>query len=135
MFFADWLVYSGITLLLIKLMKISMFFADWLVYSGITLVFKFQAAWTTSCHTQFRFLRTKYQGEFSLVEGFKLAFLREIIYSSCQKIFLECCLPIFSDWLRQGKIHFNARDLSCLFSYFLKLYFDFFISINIIKSV
>ena len=27
----------------IKLMQISMFFADWLVYSGITLVFKFQA--------------------------------------------------------------------------------------------
>jgi hypothetical protein len=25
-----------------------MFFADWLVYSGITLVFKFQAVWTTS---------------------------------------------------------------------------------------
>jgi hypothetical protein len=52
------------------------------VYSGITLVFKFQAAWTTSYHTQFRFIQTKYQGEFSLVEGFKLAFLREIIYSS-----------------------------------------------------
>jgi hypothetical protein len=31
------------------------------------------------------------------VEGFKLAFLREIIYSSCQKIFLKCCLPIFPD--------------------------------------
>jgi hypothetical protein len=55
-------------------------------------------------HTQFRFIRTKYQGEFSLVEGFKVAFLREIIYSSCQKIFLKCCLPIFPDWLRQGKI-------------------------------
>jgi hypothetical protein len=112
-----------------------MCFADWLVYSGITLVFKFQAVWTTSYHTQFRFIRTKYQGEFSLVEGFKLAFLREIIYSSCQKIFLKYCLPIFPDILRQGKIYFNARDLSCLFSYFLKLYFDFFISINIIKSV
>ena len=33
-------------------------FSDWLVYSGITLVFKFQAVWTTSYHTQFRFLRT-----------------------------------------------------------------------------
>jgi hypothetical protein len=84
----------------IKLMQISMFFADWLVYSGITLVFTFQAVWTTSYHTQFRFLRTKYQGEFSLVEGFKLVFLREIIYSSCQKIFLKWCLPIFPDWLR-----------------------------------
>jgi hypothetical protein len=42
-------------------------------------------------------LLLKYQGEFSLVEGFKLAFLREIIYSSCQKIFLKCCLPIFPD--------------------------------------
>ena len=113
-----------------------MFFADWLVYSGITLIFKFQAVWTTSYHTQFRFIWTKYQGEFSLVEEFKLAFLREIIYSSCQKIFLKCCLPIFPDWLGQGKhIYLNARDLSCLFSYFLKLYFDFFISINIIKSV
>ena len=81
----------------IKLMQISMFFADWLVYNGITLVFKFQAVWTTSYHTQFRFIRTKYQGQFSLVEGFKLAFLREIIYSSCQKIFLKCCLPIFPD--------------------------------------
>ena len=39
-----------------KLMQISMFFADWLVYSGITLVFKFQAVWTTSYHTQFRFI-------------------------------------------------------------------------------
>ena len=39
----------------IKLMQISMFFVDWLVYSGITLVFKFQAAWTTSYDTQFRF--------------------------------------------------------------------------------
>jgi hypothetical protein len=28
-------------------MQISLFFADWLVYSGITLVFKFQAVWTT----------------------------------------------------------------------------------------
>jgi hypothetical protein len=28
------------------------------------------------------------------------------------------------------KIYLNARDLSGLFSYFLKLYFDFFISIN-----
>ena len=33
-------------------------FADWLVYSGITLVFKFQAVWTTSYHTQFRFIWT-----------------------------------------------------------------------------
>jgi hypothetical protein len=41
-----------------------------MVYSGITLVFKFQAVWTTSYHTQFRFIRTKYQGEFSLVEEF-----------------------------------------------------------------
>jgi hypothetical protein len=32
----------------LKLMQISMFFADWLVYSEITLVFKFQAVWTTS---------------------------------------------------------------------------------------
>ena len=31
----------------------------WLtVYSGITLVFKFQAVWTTSYHTHFRFIRT-----------------------------------------------------------------------------
>jgi hypothetical protein len=29
--------------------------------------------------------------------------IREIIYSSCQKIFLKCCLPIFPDWMRQGK--------------------------------
>ena len=36
-------------------MQISVFFADWLVYSGITLVFKFQAVWTTSYHTQFGF--------------------------------------------------------------------------------
>ena len=95
---------NGLVIVLpIKLMQISMFFVDWLVYSGITLVFKFQAVWTTSYHTQFRFIRTKYQGEFSLVEGFKLAFLRGIIYSSCQKIFLKCWLPIFPDWLRQGK--------------------------------
>jgi hypothetical protein len=33
-------------------------FADWLVYSGITLVLKFQAVWTTSYHTQFRFIWT-----------------------------------------------------------------------------
>jgi hypothetical protein len=32
-------------------------------------------------------------------------------------------------------IYFNARDLSCLYSYFLKLYFNFFISVNIIKSL
>ena len=31
-------------------MQMSLFFADWLVYSGITLVFKFQAVWTTSYH-------------------------------------------------------------------------------------
>jgi hypothetical protein len=42
----------------IKLMQISLFFADWLVNSGITLVFKFQAIWATSYHTQFRFIRT-----------------------------------------------------------------------------
>ena len=33
-------------------------FYDWLVYSGITLVFEFQAVWTTSYHTHFRFIRT-----------------------------------------------------------------------------
>ena len=42
----------------IQLMQISLFFADRLVYIGITLVFKFQAVWTTSYHTQFRFIRT-----------------------------------------------------------------------------
>jgi hypothetical protein len=44
--------------LTIIVMQISLFFADWLVYSGITLVFKFQAVWTTSYHTHFRFIRT-----------------------------------------------------------------------------
>jgi hypothetical protein len=44
--------------LTIILMQISLFFADWLVYSGITLVFKFQAVWTTSYHTHFWFIRT-----------------------------------------------------------------------------
>jgi hypothetical protein len=66
-------------------------------------VFKFQAVWTTSYHTQFQFIRTKYQGEFSLVEGFKLAFLREIIYSSCQKIFLKCLLKRREDTFWGGK--------------------------------
>jgi hypothetical protein len=51
---------NGVVFVLpIKLMQISMFLADWLVYSGITLVFKFQAVWTTSYHTQLRFIRTK----------------------------------------------------------------------------
>ena len=51
---------NGVVFVLpIKLMQISMFFADWLVYSGITLVFKFQAVWTTSYHTQFRFILTR----------------------------------------------------------------------------
>jgi hypothetical protein len=137
MVFADWLVYSGITLVfkfqavwttsyhtqfrryknetlggVINNVDIKLCASQSQIIQkclgainkrGITLVFKFQAVWTTSYHTQFRFIRTKYQGEFSLVEGFKLAFLREIIYSSCQKIFLKCCLPIFPDWLRQGK--------------------------------
>jgi hypothetical protein len=38
------------------------------------------------------------------------------------------------DWEKE-KIYFNTKDLSWFFSYFLKLYFNFFISINIIKSV
>jgi hypothetical protein len=70
-------------------------FADWLVYSGITLVFKFQAVWTTSYHTHFLYFQI--------------------------------------DWDKE-KIYFNARDLSCLFSYFLKLYFDYFICINFKSS-
>ena len=118
----------------IKLMQISMFFADWLVYSGITLVFKFQAVWTTSYHNQFRFIRTKYQGEFSLVEGFKLAFLREIIYSSCQKIFLKCRLPIFPDWLRQGKNIFECKRFKLSYFLLFKIIFRFFLFLSILLS-
>jgi hypothetical protein len=43
----------------IKLMQISFFFADLLVYSGITLVFKFQAVRTTSYHSGFYGLNNK----------------------------------------------------------------------------
>jgi hypothetical protein len=56
----------------IKLMQISMFFADWLVYSGLTLVFKFQAVWTTSTRRNFGWFRTFIIPKMATIDEFDL---------------------------------------------------------------
>jgi hypothetical protein len=35
----------------------------------------------------------------------------EIIYSSCQKIFLKCCLPIFPDWFEIRKKYILMQEI------------------------
>jgi hypothetical protein len=69
--------------------------------------------------------------------------IQDLNWHFCRKLFTHLVKRYSSnavflyfqiDWDKE-KVYFNARDLSWLFSYFLKLYFDLFISINIIMSV
>jgi hypothetical protein len=78
-------------------------------------------------------VKVEFRHLFSLQKRFSLRSYHNINAN----IVVFCWLTWFTvdfqiDWYKE-KIY-NATDLSCLFSYFLKLYFDFFISINIIKS-
>ena len=100
--------------------------------------------WLTGLQWNNSFLNSKRFGQLLIILSsglyglnIKVSFhwSKDLNWHFCGKLFTHLVFLYFQiDWDKEN-IYFNARDLSCLYSYFLKLYFNFFISVNIIKSV